>query len=76
MKKSILSFVAVLAVIALLSCTAAFGLNVGPLSIASVMDEEDGIRRGLDLVGGSSPGGISGAVAELHQQYCRGFCPG
>ena len=54
LKKSILSFVAVLAVIALLSCTAAFGLNVGPLSIASVMDEEDGIRRGLDLVGGSS----------------------
>ena len=43
LKKSILSFVAVLAVIALLSCTAAFGLNVGPLSIASVMDEEDGI---------------------------------
>lgn len=54
LKKSILSFVAVLAVIALLSCTAVFGLNVGPLSIASVMDEEDGIRRGLDLVGGSS----------------------
>lgn len=54
MKKSILPFVAVLAVIALLSCTAIFGLNVGPLSIASVMDEEDGIRRGLDLVGGSS----------------------
>lgn len=54
LKKSILSFVAVLAVIALLSCTAVFGLNVGSLSIASVMDEEDGIRRGLDLVGGSS----------------------
>ena len=54
LKKSILSFVAVLAVIALLSCTAVFGLNIGPLSIASVMDEEDGIRRGLDLVGGSS----------------------
>ncbi|MCD8356355.1 MAG: protein translocase subunit SecD [Clostridia bacterium] len=54
MKKSILSFVAVIAVIALLCCTAAFGLNVGPLSIASVLDEEDGIRRGLDLVGGSS----------------------
>lgn len=54
LKKSILSFIAVLAVIALLSCTAVFGLNVGPLSIASVMDEEDGIRRGLDLVGGSS----------------------
>ncbi len=54
LKKSILSFIAVIAVIALLSCTAVFGLNVGPLSIASAMDEEDGIRRGLDLVGGSS----------------------
>lgn len=54
MKKSILSFVAVIAVIALLCCTAAFGLTVGPLHIASALDEEDGIRRGLDLVGGSS----------------------
>lgn len=54
MKKSILSFVAVLAMIALLCCTAAFGLTVGPVSIPSVMDEENGIRRGLDLVGGSS----------------------
>lgn len=54
MKKSILSFVAVLAVIALLCCTAAFGLTVGPVSVPSVLDEENGIRRGLDLVGGSS----------------------
>lgn len=54
MKKSILSFVAVLAVIALLCCTAAFGITVGPVSIPSVLDEENGIRRGLDLVGGSS----------------------
>ncbi len=54
MKKSILSFVAVIAVIALLCCTAIFGLTVGPVSIPSVLDEEDGIRRGLDLVGGSS----------------------
>ncbi len=54
MKKSILSFVAVLLVIALLCCTAVFGLTVGPLTISSVLDEEHGIRRGLDLVGGSS----------------------
>ena len=54
MKKSILSFVAVLLVIVLLCCTAAFGITVGPLTISSVLDEENGIRRGLDLVGGSS----------------------
>ncbi len=54
MKKSILSFVAVIAVIALLCCTAAFGFTVGPVSVPSVLDEENGIRRGLDLVGGSS----------------------
>ena len=49
-----MSFVAVLLVIILLCCTAAFGLTVGPVSIPSVLDEENGIRRGLDLVGGSS----------------------
>ena len=54
MKKSILSFVAVLLVIVLLCCTAAFGLTVGPITISSALDEENGIRRGLDLVGGSS----------------------
>lgn len=54
MKKSILSFVAVIAVIALLCCTAVFGLTVGPVSVPSALDEENGIRRGLDLVGGSS----------------------
>lgn len=54
MKKSILSFVAVLLVIVLLCCTALFGLTVGPISIPKVLDEENGIRRGLDLVGGSS----------------------
>lgn len=54
MKKSILSFVAVLVIIALLCCTAAFGLTIGPVSLPSVLDEENGIRRGLDLVGGSS----------------------
>ena len=54
MKKSILSFVAVLLVIALLCCTAVFGLTVGLIQIPNVLDEENGIRRGLDLVGGSS----------------------
>lgn len=54
MKKSITSFIAVLLVIVILCLTAAFGLNIGPVSIPSVLDEENGIRRGLDLVGGSS----------------------
>ncbi len=54
MKKSIISFIAVLLVIVILCLTAAFGLNLGPVSIPSVLDEENGIRRGLDLVGGSS----------------------
>ena len=30
------------------------GLTVGPIQIPNVLDEENGIRRGLDLVGGSS----------------------
>lgn len=54
MKKSIASFVAVLVIIGFLCATAAFGLNLGFLHIPNVLDEENGIRRGLDLVGGSA----------------------
>lgn len=54
MKKGMISFIAVLLVIVLLCLTAIFGLNLGPIHIPSVLDEENGIRRGLDLVGGSS----------------------
>lgn len=55
MKKSVLSFIAVLLVIALLGLAAVFGFSVGGKTIIpSVFDAENGIRRGLDLVGGSS----------------------
>lgn len=50
MKKSIISLVLVIAVIALLLYTAVFGLNLGFARIGSV---GEGIVLGLDLVGGS-----------------------
>lgn len=55
MKKSILSFIAVMLVIVLIGLAAVFGFTVGDKTIIpSVFDSENGIRRGLDLVGGSS----------------------
>ena len=54
MKKSIASFVVVVLIIGLFCYTAINGLNLGFTQIPSVLDEENGIRRGLDLVGGSS----------------------
>ncbi|MBR3691238.1 MAG: protein translocase subunit SecD, partial [Clostridia bacterium] len=54
MAKRITGFVAIILVIALLGYLAIFGLEIGSFKIASVRDTEDGIRRGLDLVGGSS----------------------
>jgi len=53
MAKSILSFALVLLIIAGLCFTAVCGLDLGFAHIPSVLDEENGIRRGLDLVGGS-----------------------
>lgn len=53
MKKSILSFVAVLLVIVLLGFTVIFGLDLGFYSIPAITDTEEGVRLGLDLVGGS-----------------------
>ncbi len=50
MKKSIITYVVVIALIALMACTAAFGLDLGFCKIPSV---EDGVTLGLDLVGGS-----------------------
>ena len=50
MKKSLLSFIAMVVVIAILTATAGFGLNLGFVQIPSV---EEGIRLGIDLVGGS-----------------------
>ena len=54
MSKSIISFTAVILVIVLLCCTAAFGLDLGFVKIPSVLDKENGIKQGLDLVGGSA----------------------
>ena len=51
--KSVAKFSIVLVVILALAYISAFGLNVGGYQISSVMDEENGIRRGLDLAGGS-----------------------
>ncbi len=54
MKKSVISFIAVMLVIVLLGCCAAMGFTVaGHLIIPAVTDTDNGIRLGLDLVGGS-----------------------
>ena len=50
MKKSIFTYVIAIALIALLACTAAFGLDLGFVEIPSL---SDGVTLGLDLVGGS-----------------------
>ena len=51
MKKSIIGFVAVIAVIVLIAFTAVGGLNLGVTEIPSAVD---GIRLGLDLKGGAA----------------------
>ncbi len=51
--KSVAKFSIVIVVILALSYIAAFGLNVGGYQIPAALDEENGIRRGLDLAGGS-----------------------
>ncbi len=54
MKKSVISFIAVMLVIVLLGYFAATGLTVaGRTIIPAVNDTSNGIRLGLDLVGGS-----------------------
>lgn len=50
MKKSILTYVIVVALVILLAFTAVFGLDLGFTEIPSL---EDGVTLGLDLVGGS-----------------------
>lgn len=54
MKKSVISFIAVMLVIVLLGVAALTGFTVaGHTIIPAVNDSENGIRLGLDLVGGS-----------------------
>ncbi len=51
--KSIGKFAIVIIIIALLAYIAAFGLQIGGKQIHNVLDKEHGIRRGIDLAGGS-----------------------
>lgn len=51
--KSMIAFIIAFFIIAGMAYTAMWGLQIGNWLIPSVFDEEHGIRRGLDLVGGS-----------------------
>ncbi len=53
MKKSIITFVCALLVICLLGFAVLHGVNLGFTEIPSITNTDDGIRLGLDLVGGS-----------------------
>lgn len=51
--KSIVKFTLAVLVIAILAYIAACGLTIGNFAIPSALDPENGIKRGLDLAGGS-----------------------
>ena len=51
--KSIGKFAIAVLIVALLAYIAAFGLQIGKTKIHNVLDEEHGIKRGIDLAGGS-----------------------
>lgn len=51
--KSIIKFTLAVLVIAILAYIAACGLTIGNFSIPKALDAENGIKRGLDLAGGS-----------------------
>lgn len=53
MKKSIITFVCTLLVICLVGFAVLHGVNLGFTEIPSITNTDDGIRLGLDLVGGS-----------------------
>lgn len=52
--KSIGKFAIVVVIIAFLAYIAAFGLQIGNTQIHKVFDKENGIKRGIDLAGGSA----------------------
>ncbi len=52
--KSIVKFAIVILIIATLGYIAAYGLTIGDYHIASVTDEENGIKKGMDLAGGAT----------------------
>lgn len=51
--KSIGKFAIVIVIIALLAYVATCGLQIGSIKIHNVLDKEHGIKRGIDLAGGS-----------------------
>jgi len=51
--KSILKFTLAVLVIAILAYVASFGLTIGNFQIPKALDPDNGIKRGLDLAGGS-----------------------
>jgi protein-export membrane protein SecD len=51
--KSVAKFIVTLAVIAFLAYIALNGITIFSQHIPSIFDEDEGIRRGLDLIGGS-----------------------
>lgn len=51
--KNIISFIVIMVLIAAFACVCAFDIHIGNFTVPSVMDSEKGIKRGLDLVGGS-----------------------
>jgi len=53
MGKTTVKFVVTLLIIAILSYIALAGVYIGDFKIPSITDTENGIRKGLDLVGGS-----------------------
>lgn len=52
-KKSILILALMVVVAVLMNYIAFFGISVGDMSYGGVLDEQQGIRRGIDIAGGS-----------------------
>ncbi len=77
--KSIGKFAIVIIIIALLAYVAAFGLQVGNTKISKVFDKENGIKRGIDLAGGSAllfepaegAKGVNDAAIDAAQEVLR-----
>ena len=52
-KKSILILALMVVVAVLMNYVAFFGISIGDMSYGGVLDEQQGIRRGIDIAGGS-----------------------
>lgn len=77
--KSIGKFAIVIIIIALLAYVAAFGLQIGSTKISKAFDKENGIKRGIDLAGGSAllfepaegAKGVNDAAIDAAQEVLR-----